>query len=93
MDSNFDKTNLESSKLSNILAELEYNETFYEMDIGFEYSMFEENLKEYCDFYFEFFLKRNDCEIFFDSLVSIVETMLNIDCDIIMTNYPDQWSC
>lgn len=69
-------------KLNYILDSLKNDRCFYECDINCEYTSFEESLKSYCDSYGNLYIQNNDCELFFSSLKSIVEAIVECLADM-----------
>ena len=59
----------------NICYNLKNNPEYYEADISYEYSPFEESLKSYCDSYINIV----DGKDFFNSLVNIVQIIAEYD--------------
>ena len=68
--------------LNNTINSLENNREFYECDIEYEYTPFEEEIKNYCDSYAEFYLANNESGEFFDSLKKVVECIVECNADM-----------
>lgn len=55
---------------------------YYEADFEYEYTPFEDSIKAYCDGYCEFYLMSDEAELFFDSLKSIIESIVGCNADM-----------
>lgn len=78
---------LSQKSLKSIINGLNNKPDFYESSIGFEYSSFEESLKSYCDSYCMVYINNNRSKEFFSSLTSIVECIVDCDCDMYYENF------
>ena len=79
----FDETHIKALKsLNSMIDGLKNLRWYYEADIEYEYSPFENSIKEYCDKYCEFYLMCNEAELFFDSLKSIIESIVDCNADM-----------
>ena len=88
LSSNFDEINDEAeSYLKYILDNLNNNYEFYEADISYEYTSFEESIKKYCDSYFEFYLVNSSCDVLFNALISVFEVIIGIDSSMYYENF------
>lgn len=67
--------------LKHIIQGLNNDREFYEIDIDWEYTPFEDSLKSYCDSYFDFYLDNGCGEVFFNSLVSVVEAIVECNAE------------
>lgn len=86
----FDSYNTSNSiqdSLKYIIYELESNPDFYECDIEYEYTSFEESLKEFCDSDIRNCLENNENDIVLDALVSIIESINVIESDMFYENF------
>jgi len=70
--------NSADSIINSLKNDLEY----YDADFEWEYTPFEEDLKLYCDSYFEVYMENNINELFFDSLKRIVNAMVECTSDM-----------
>lgn len=83
MEAEFDEIHEKASdNLDYIIRHLINDRQFYDADFEFEYTLFEESVKQYCDSYCEFYLRENRAEMFFNSLIRIVENVVNCDADM-----------
>ena len=79
----FDKVHNKALKsLNSMIDGLENDRWFYEGDIEYEYTSFEEEIKSYCDSYAEFYISNNKTEKFFDSIKKVVEAIVECDADM-----------
>lgn len=79
---NFDETNSNASKyVKYMLNALRNDRQYYECDFEYEYTPFEEDIKQYCDSYADFYISNGKGEIFFESLASIVEAVVECETD------------
>ncbi len=66
----------QNNELNSIIDGLENDLWFYEVDIEYEYTPFEEAVKKYCDSYWEYYMANNGVKLFFDSLTRIINAMV-----------------
>ncbi len=71
-----------SENLNYMIDSLKNQRWFYEGDIEYEYTPFEEKIKNYCDSYAEFYIKNNESGVFFDSLKMVIEAILECNADM-----------
>jgi len=75
---NFSRKNI-VSELDYILTNLEEDRYFYEGDIDYEYTSFEESLKKFCDENINKLIELDDCEFAWECLSKIIEELYEID--------------
>lgn len=86
LNENYEEININASNsLKYMINALNSDFEFYECGFEYEYSPFEQSIKEYCDSYADFYIEHNANEIFFNSLVSVVEAVVNCNA-----NYYDE---
>ena len=67
---------------TSMIKGLENDRYYYDADFECEYTSFEEDIKNYCETYCEFYLTNGDAEMFFDSLTRIVNAIVRCDADM-----------
>lgn len=67
------------AKLNHILSNLENNSDFYEDDINYEYTPFEESLKDFCDHDINQLIRDKNSGFAWDCLSKIVEKLYELD--------------
>ena len=68
-----------TSELDNMLKRLESDRWFYEPDIEYEYTPFEESLKDFCDSKINKLIQIGDCEFAWECLSKIIEELYDVD--------------
>jgi len=72
----------DSKMLNHMINGLKNDRWFYECDIEYEYTPFEEEIKNYCDSYFEVYIANDKGVEFFNSLKSVVEAIVECNADM-----------
>ena len=79
----FSKTHKKALKdLNSMIYSLENDRWYYDADIECEYTPFEQDIKSYCDGYFEIYMANNGQDLFFDSLTRIVNAIVECNADM-----------
>lgn len=68
--------------LTSMINGLGNDRYYYDADFECEYTSFEEDIKNYCETYCEFYLTNGDAEMFFDSLTRIVNAIVECDAEM-----------
>ena len=80
MTSEYDEKS--SKALNYMIKGLENDRWYFEGDIEYEYTPFEEEIKDYCDSYFEVYIANGEGVEFFNSLKSVVEAIVECNADM-----------
>lgn len=79
----FDKNHSKAlESLNYMIKGLKNDRFYYDLDFECEYTPFEEDIKDYCDSYAEFYIKNNMSREFFNSLKIVIEAILECNADM-----------
>ena len=79
----FDETHGKAlKKLNRMIDSLENDRWYCDGDIECEYTSFEQDIKNYCDSYYEFYMSNGESELFFEALTKIVEAIAECSTDM-----------